>query len=347
VAGVRGRTASVALAVASLPFAAALAEALVRAAIALYHLEPIVVSHPRLGWVDRPELRNVLKVYAGGRYWISTDAEGHRLSSPQSEPASPSPTVLLAGDSFVEGVGVDDRETFAWRLAAAGFHVVNLGVLGYGTEQEVLSVEEFIANHPGEPIAAIVLFVFDNDFVDVQRPLDPYLGRTRPVLREHNGRLDRVPYRVPAIERAMDVSRLVWLLRSKWTLSWRAPDPPLEPGIDLVVGSLATLREVAQRQQISLHVLLHHRVGAEPALFAASAKRFLDASGAVDITGRIRSGPGDPIGGDGAHWSAEGHRRVAAIVEEMLGSNRAEQRTKLPIEHDARGDVADRHHGEH
>jgi hypothetical protein len=232
--------------------------------------------------------------------------------------------VLLAGDSFVEGVGVDDRETFAARLASAGHRVVNLGVLGYGTEQEALSVEVFVAAHPNDRIGAIVVFVFDNDFVDVQRPLDPYLGRTRPIVRAEGGRLVRAPYRVGAIERLMDVSRLVWLLRSQATLALRAPDPPVEAGVDRVLASLATLRDVAEKRGAALHVLVHHRLGAPRALAAESEKRFLDASGAIDITERIRAGSGaDPVGTDGAHWSAEGHRRVAAIVADVLAAQTA------------------------
>jgi len=308
----------------SLVVAAAIGEAVVRVLIALRHLDPIVVSHSRLGWVDRPNLRDLLKIYAGGSYRISTDAEGHRLTRVGEEEPRSQPLVLLVGDSFVEGVGVDDRETFAWRLASAGLHVVNLGVLGYGTEQEALSVEDFIASHPQSSVAAIVVFVFDNDFVDVQRPFDPYLGRTRPVLRSEDGRLARAPYRVGVAERLMDVSRLVWLLRSQASLALRSPDPPLEAGVDLVLGSLATLRGVAGQHGASLYILVHHRLRARRVLSPQTEKKFLESSGAIDITERIGEGSGgDPVGSDGAHWSAEGHRRVAAIVQEVVAAHTA------------------------
>jgi hypothetical protein len=310
----------------SLVVAAVIGEALVRVLVALRHRDPIVVSHSRLGWVDRPNLRDLLKVYAGGSYRISTDAEGHRLTrvGTRGEQTPSQPLVLLAGDSFVEGVGVNDRETFAWRLASAGLRVVNLGVLGYGTEQETLSVEDFIASHPQSPIAAIVVFVFDNDFVDVQRSLDPYLGRTRPVLRSEGGRLARAPYRVGVVERVMDVSRLAWLLRSQASLALRSPDPPLETGVDLVLGSLATLREVAEQHGASLYVLVHHRLRARRVLSPQMEKKFLESSVAIDITERIGQGSGgDPVGSDGAHWSAEGHRRVAVIVQEVLAAQTA------------------------
>lgn len=69
------------------------------------------------------------------------DEEGRRVTPARPEAAG---AVLLFGDSFTFGDGVEDRETFAWRLAellGPGWQVFNYGVSGYGAHQALALVE--------------------------------------------------------------------------------------------------------------------------------------------------------------------------------------------------------------
>jgi hypothetical protein len=75
--------------------------------------------------------------------------------------------VVTLGDSFCFGHGVEDNQTFSYLLERelrARMHrdvqVINLGVMGYGTEQELIRFErQGLAYHPD----AVVLAFFSND----------------------------------------------------------------------------------------------------------------------------------------------------------------------------------------
>jgi hypothetical protein len=291
-------------------------EVAARIAIAVVHKEPIVVSDARAGWAGRAGLHGVTRSTGGGTFRISTDAHGRRATyGPDESPEAGAPVILLIGDSFVQGFGVDDEQTFAWPLAheLPNNDVVDLGVLGYGTDAELIKLEEYLETNPDVTVSDIVVFVYLYDLVDVQRSYDPYLARSKPLFHTDGERLIRGDYTLSGWDRLMDVSRLFWILRSGWSRYFAPPKLPREGGVDVVVGCLRAMRELADREGIRLHVLAHRwlRTTRHPPFWAA----FLDRAGAVDITEMLRAGPGpDPIGSDGVHSSAEGHRRVASFL---------------------------------
>jgi hypothetical protein len=120
------------------------------------------------GWVPRPRTRGV---WSNGKSF-SINSSGYRGTALGDRGAS-SKRILVAGDSVAFGTGVDDKETFAARLQAPGspFEVANLAVSGYGTDQELLKLEnEGPALDPDVVVLSICLF---NDHVD--NALDSYL----------------------------------------------------------------------------------------------------------------------------------------------------------------------------
>lgn len=71
---------------------------------------------------------------------VRTDENGFRLDGKQTGNA-----ILLIGDSFVQACEVDDNETFGYILEQmTDFNVINAGVAGYGTDQEML-IQQFNA----------------------------------------------------------------------------------------------------------------------------------------------------------------------------------------------------------
>jgi len=100
-------------------FAILLTEIGVRILCVVLNRPPIVTSDSYAGWAGRANLNNVTKSYSNGRFYISTDKYGRRITYPKGTTASASaPTILIAGDSFVQGIGVQDQETFAWHFTA-------------------------------------------------------------------------------------------------------------------------------------------------------------------------------------------------------------------------------------
>ncbi len=255
---------------------------------------------------------------------MSTDEEGHRITRAASErPSVSQKTVIMVGDSYIQSLGANDPETFAWILAhEMPVNVVNLGVLGYGTDQELLALEAFLAAHPALGVRDVVVFVSQNDFIDVQLDYH-YLARRKPRFAVANGRLERGGYRLGLSDRLMDFSYLYWLVNSKIAerRSLGSADPAA--GIDVVVACLAAMREAATRRGAHFHVLAHHLVEIAPMAEARWAE-FLRRAGATDITEALRlPKTPDPIGYDRFHWSVSGHQRVAALLKDRLDATSA------------------------
>ncbi len=312
--------AKIVLAVSATFVALLLGEVAVRVLIVALDRPPIVSSDPRAGWRPRSNLQHVVVSSDQGRFNLTTDSEGHRTSYDPSDPAAASaPVVLLVGDSFAFGLGVGDTETFAYLLARQLPHdrIVNLGAPGYGTDQELVQLEAYFKSQPPGTVSDIVVLVFENDFTDTLRGWDPYLGRTKPVFRIVDGRLVREDFRLSVWDTAMDTSRLIWLVNSKWAgLRSRPASAPLQTGVGVVAACLEAMRSIAQRNGVRAHVLAHRSLG-RPFVEDPTWQRFLDLSRAIDITAAVRSD--GAVGYDGVHWSAEGHRTAAAVVRRLAG----------------------------
>jgi hypothetical protein len=296
-------------------------EGAVRLSARLTHRVPLVVSDADAGWALQPGLHNELRVGDGGRYAMSTDDEGHRLTRAAAEPADGSrPALILVGDSFVQGQSVNDPETFGWLLAQEmPLRVVNLGVLGYGTDQELLGLAAYLKSHPSLDVRDIVLVVFENDFIDVQTSAHPALGRSKPLLRVTDGRLQPVDYHRTFSDRLMDVSYLYWLLNSKRTMLFKTPEPDVGCGTEVILACVAEMRGLAARRGARFHVVAHRHLRVGKPFPDSLWSDFVQRAGATDITPRLRAMQGaDPVGYDGGHWSAAGHRLVAEIVREMV-----------------------------
>jgi hypothetical protein len=94
--------------------------------------------HDELGWAPLPDLDLVRRNANGDLWHIATDAEGIR--GPSSWPDEEHTRLLILGDSFAFGEGVDlaDRFDTIVRERVPDLAVVNLGVMGYGPDQALI-----------------------------------------------------------------------------------------------------------------------------------------------------------------------------------------------------------------
>lgn len=118
-----------------------------------YDLEPSVTR-----FVDTGETR----------WWIHTDAEGHRVERPGAAgDEDERPAVLVLGDSFTFGQGVDYERTFVSALAARApsLRFVNAGVPGHGPVQYRQRLELELARGL-RPREVFVVFFVGNDLHD-------------------------------------------------------------------------------------------------------------------------------------------------------------------------------------
>lgn len=276
---------------------------------------PLLQRDPVTGWGLQEDLDQV-RTYRGGGFAISTDPLGRRRTAPAgSSPAGPS--ILVVGDSFAQGLGVADQDTFAWVLGdRTGRRVVNLGVLGFESAQELAALRRYLAERPDEEIGDVILLVFDNDLLDCQLPFDPAIGRTRPLLGDES-------YSPAWVDVLMDSSRMVWLVNGVLAKLRGPSDVSHARGLETVESCVREIRELAASRGARTHVVAYRRLS-EPEVLDSVWLELLERCRAVDLTPVILAAGGEAlIGFDGLHWNAAGHGVVAARLLELLGGEPA------------------------
>jgi hypothetical protein len=102
------------------------------------------------------------------RWVVYTDDAGHRTSAYPSRVDKPEGArVLLIGDSFTFGYGVDYEDSFAGLLAGYEdrYQFINAGVEAYGPGQYRQVLEQEIGNEPFPQLVIVVTFL-GNDIYD-------------------------------------------------------------------------------------------------------------------------------------------------------------------------------------
>jgi hypothetical protein len=127
-------------------------------------LSQIFRADPVTGFSLRPNLRVPVKLEQLGLNFI-LDTNSRGLRGPEISVKQPGEyRVLVLGDSFAYGFGVEANQTFSHLLGERlGVRVVNAGTPGFGTAQELAFFEEY-----GSEMAPdmVVLGFFGNDYAD-------------------------------------------------------------------------------------------------------------------------------------------------------------------------------------
>ena len=154
-----------------------LALALSEAALRVMGLEPLYVSperdrfwkyDPLLGWAHEPGQEGIFET-PEFRTNVRINAEGLRdRSHPYSRPDGRQ-RILVLGDSFAWGYGVEESERFSQRLEQdLDVEVINAGVSGYSTDQELLWYENEGIKYDTD---LVILVLAGNDVGDNERQL--------------------------------------------------------------------------------------------------------------------------------------------------------------------------------
>jgi hypothetical protein len=132
----------------------------------------IQFGHPTRGWTNRPDATWLSKSREFDQT-VRTNSRGLRDVEHDLEPQPGVHRILVLGDSFMAAEEVEFEECVSGRLGARlaerGVEVINSGVRGYGTAQELLFLEEEgLAYKPDLVVVAVFL---GNDLVDNLRAL--------------------------------------------------------------------------------------------------------------------------------------------------------------------------------
>jgi hypothetical protein len=138
---------------------------------AVYHPEivrSVIRYDPLLGWSLDPRAHMVTDVTERG---FPTHIDVNALGLREHEVAVEKPRgrrrVLIVGDSFVFGSGLEADERFSALLDAAlpaGFEVINAGIPGWGNDQELLFYETVL--RPLDADVVVLTFTGSNDVVN-------------------------------------------------------------------------------------------------------------------------------------------------------------------------------------
>jgi hypothetical protein len=299
------------------------------------------VHDSELGWYHRPGTKGEDSRGGPDAGQIRINALG--LRGPDPELGQPS--VVVLGDSFAFGVGVDEphlmTSELGRRLAALGqpAPVVNAGVSGYSTDQSLLLFRRLAPRlHP----RLVVLVLCDNDLEGnaadfaYGRYYKPYFALAGERLGLHN---------VPVPQLSPGQQAKLWLAERSnlWNfVRSRSAGPPLQGLLDWFQVAVPRLQERPMRLTRYLVRELRDAAGSAGAglLVASTGRRGeptdvvrqlfarLEEDGVatllVDLETPRRADPGRPwdFPGD-AHWNVAAHAEVAAQlaprVAAMLG----------------------------
>jgi hypothetical protein len=146
-----------------------------------------------LGWTNNPGVQ-----VSSGHGMATMEPDASRRTKPHPI-AGTRGVVLLLGCSYTAGFGVDDTDTFAWKLQERfpEFDVRNFGTPGYGTYQSLLRFRRFLRD--GHAAPAAVIFGFADFHGARDRATRGFMGNTRAYIAPHvdlvNGRLVEKPGR--------------------------------------------------------------------------------------------------------------------------------------------------------
>ena len=163
--------------------------------------EPLVHGmgryHPRLGWVP---IANLSKASVENHPPVSTNSRGLRSlrEIPYAKPAGRKRLVAI-GDSYTFGFDGEDEDIWPVVLeeALSGWDVVNLGVFGYGIDQQLIMLQDQGIKY--EPDVVVVGFYE----ADADRALLSFREFAKPRFELRDGRLDLTNVPVPTPEQIL------------------------------------------------------------------------------------------------------------------------------------------------
>jgi GDSL-like lipase/acylhydrolase family protein len=281
---------------------------------------------PLLGWSNSPGAEGVFN-HPRFRISVHINSKGLRDREYAYEKSPGTRRILVIGDSFVWGYGVEERETLAKVLETALSHVdvINGGVAGYGTDQELLWLRsEGLRYRPD----LVILVMCGNDDDENNSELVYNVYHKPRFTRTAQGELVLGGVPVPLASRTLRLkhwlfahSALLYQVKTGLIDRFRHPRRTVR-GSDfgLTLALVDAIDRAARDAGARLAVVTTSRYAPSPTFPYDELVAGLRQRGLLTLD--IDHAPGYDAGamllpGD-AHWNAAGHRFVAQQVMALV-----------------------------
>ncbi len=318
-------------------------------ALRLMDLNPLYVSPERdrfwkydslLGWAHQPGQEGVFET-PQFRTAVRINENGLRDREHSYERQNDTERILVLGDSFAWGYGVEESERFSQLLEEAlGVEVINAGVSGYSTDQELL----WYRNEGIKYETDLVIVVFaGNDVGDNDRQLVNTIYY-KPKFVIEDEQLVPIGYPVPKtspqgkfIYSLSQRSALAYFLVQRYfdllSLSTRLKvdsdhanlpvsgiNAEREP-FELTIALLDEIRNVAESKESKFVIVATDRWWNSPSeetyedfIATLQTKGFL----VLDVEAAPDFDPGEMLIPEDGHWSRAGHEFVAEKIKALI-----------------------------
>jgi lysophospholipase L1-like esterase len=295
-----------------------------------------------LGWAHQPGQEGIFET-PQLRTFVRINQKGLRDREHSYERPNDTRRILVIGDSFAWGYGVEESERFSQLLETSlGVEVINAGVSGYSTDQELLWFR-------GEGIkyeTDLVLLVFaGNDIGENDRQLVHTIYYKPQFVREE-GQLILTGYPVP---RTSPQGRFIYSLSQRSALAYflvqryfdllafyrnfrvnadnanssvSGISSAREP-FGLTIALLDEMRNIAESKEARFMIVATDRWWNGPS--GQTYKDFIDTLqtegfSVLDVEAMPGFDPGEMLIPDDGHWSRAGHEFVAEKIKDLIES---------------------------
>lgn len=279
-------------------------------------------GHPEYGYALRPSTTAQYE-YPPAQprtLTVHSNSDGFRDTKELSE-SDPRFRIMITGDSYVFGEGVEEAERFSDVLEQLepAWRVDNVGMTGWGPDLMLMALESVV--EPASPDVVIFTLFFD----DFRRVRKRYAGMGFPTPRFElrDDRLVRVPYPRPRPWERLHLYHGALTALSGPTRPYSAPTPT-----EWLVNEriLDRFLELSRRQDF-IPVLVYLAgpwTGGWQQQRSAWVLDYAETHGvlAIDLTEPIQSADPDQVYlPENRHYSPGGHRLVAVELHRFLAQN--------------------------
>ncbi len=252
----------------------------------------------RLGWFPKKNIR--MNQQGNQNYTVVHNSRGFRDHPHQAKSKK---RMLFLGDSFVYGYDVAQNERFTDLLAKAlpEWEVLNLGVSGYGTVQQLLLIRDYFDVY--RPDVVFHLFQYDNDPANNASNIE-YGDYYRPYYVLEQGWLNLkgvpVPKGIRYYQREYPVLFRIYMVRALFKAYMQLKHPEIRveppPTNELLLATKKFVEEKGAR-----YLLGFTQYGPNGNELAFCHKHQIDC---VELSSDLR------YPDFGQHWTPAGHREV-------------------------------------